>query len=509
MLPFENLILIDKEQAIPVFRQITDRMIGLIRDGSLKPGVFLPGTRQMAQILCVNRKTIIKSYDEMLGQNWIETIMRKGYRVMLDLPLIKPRSFQPRTSFVLKGHTDGFNIHTMDAMDAERSIRGSDILVDDGFPDPILSPYREINKTYAEEDRSLLPRQLLPTRPQGGTVAAKEATSTFLNDSRALNITAREIIMTRGGKMPLYLAANILVEKGDVVALSDKSDTLTKEIFEHAGAQIVEVVTDEQGIQPRSLEEILSKKTIKLLYLVPHCHYPTTAVMSSERRRKLLSMMTAYDFWIIEDDNGYDFHHKNSPILPIASLAHNGKLIYIGSFDRVISSCVRVGFFVASPEVIGKAIRLQGLIDQHGDIHMEHMLLRMIENGGLERHIMRSKKMYTNRCGLICGLLEQKIGHLIDFTVPEAGLAVYIRFDDHFPIETFINETSSKGLFFNAEIFHDLGHNAEKAIRFGFASLSAREIERAVDIMAKAICKLDTLGEKNRLKNVGFSAMSA
>lgn len=388
-------------------------------------------------------------------------------------------------------------------------MKSSDVLVDDGFPDPSLIRHRDFNKASIGDDRGFYPGRVLAPRPVGGSAAVRESTSVFLNDSRGLNISEREIMMTRGGKMPLYLAANILINKGDIVALSDKSDTLPIEIIEHAGGDVIYIHTDGEGIDPAHLEEVLRKTKIKMLYLVPHCHYPTTVVMGAERRRRLLELMIAFDFWIVEDDYAYDFHYQNSPILPLASSAHNGKVVYIGSFDKIISPSVGLGFFVASPEIITKAIHLQGLIDQNGDAQMEHLLLTMMENRGIERQIMRCRKIYAHRCDLICELLRENLGHLIKFDKPKAGLAVYIKFEDRFPLGRFVKDSSDFGLFFNGTLVDNFAHRPEKAIRLGFASLTIKEMETAVEIMVKVINKLVSVSKNYSMSSLSPSAISA
>ncbi|MGA9648952.1 PLP-dependent aminotransferase family protein [Pedobacter sp.] len=391
----------------------------------------------------------------------------------------------------------------------ENKIKVSDILIDDGRPDPSLSPLKDIQRVYGEEDRNLMPRRLLPSRPEGGSPAMKSATARFLNDSRALNISTREILITRGGRMPLYLAASVLIATGEAVALSSHSDALTTEIFEHAGAEILRLRADENGIDPDHLKEFLAQGTIKALYIVPHCQYPTTSVLSSERRMKLLELMNQYNFWIIEDDFGYDFHYKNSPILPIASAAHNGKLIYIGNFDRIVSSALRIGFLVAPPEIIRQGVILQRLIDQHGDIHLEQMLLKMMDNGGIERHIMRSKKIYAQRCELFCNMLQEKLGHIITFERPRAGLSVYIRFEDSFSMNRLITGCSRMGLYFSGETYQDCKNGTENRMVFGFAALRLKELEQAVDIMVKVIAEIYPASRMFRVNKMSISAISA
>lgn len=491
MLPFQNLILPDKESTFPVFRQITDKLIGLVREGLLQPGIFLPGTRQMAEMLCVNRKTIIKVYEEMLAENWLESVTRKGYRVIPELPLIKPRTFQPKaSSFLSQKDFDYQEINTAVNFTAERKLKYSDILVDDGYPDPRLSPYREMNRVYSDQTSNMGTKQLLPNRPQGGLKDLKDCTSAMLNDSRGLNISANEIVITRGGQMPLYLAATVLIKKGDLVAVGEINDPLANEILEHAGARLLRIKMDADGLDLDHLEEILKTRRIKMLYLVPHSHYPTTIVMSGERRLELIRLMKIYDFWVVEHDLGYDFDFSNSPILPLASAGHSGKLIYISAFDRIISSSIRLGYLVACPEIISRVAHLQGLIDQHGDVQMENMLSRMIRSGDFNRHITKSKKLYAQRCEFLSTLLETRMGRFVRFNRPKGGMALWLNFEKSFPLESFIRETAANGLYLEATRFCSNYTSSFNSLRFGFASLTEKELEKAVDIMLRVCVKI-------------------
>jgi len=491
MLPFQNLISTDKESAFPVFRQITDKLIDLVQQGFLKPGIYLPGTRQMADILHVNRKTIIKVYEEMLLENWVEAVSRKGYRVTLDLPITKPRSFQPKTSYFLaKRETETLGRGKPQNFIGEQRLKYSDILVDDGYPDSKLSPYKEMNRIYSDPTSITAMKHLLPAKPEGGLKVLKAALSSMLNDSRGLNISENELIITRGGQMPLYIAIKLLIKPGDIAAVAEINEPGINEILEHSGASLLKLKMDQQGIDIAELEEILKTKKIKVLYLAPHNQYPTTIVMSPERRMGLIRLMNLYGFWVIENDMGYDFDFSNRPILPMASADHGGRLIYIGCFDRIISSSIRLGYLIACPEIIQMAAHFQGLIDQHGDVQMESMLGRMISSGDYNRHIIKAKKVYSERCELLCKLLETTFGNVVRFSKPTGGMAVWLIFRPGFPLEQFIAESAVKGLFLQGTRFSSVPGAFANCLRFGFASLNQKEIQRAVEIMTEVSKRL-------------------
>ncbi len=485
MLPFQNLIFPDRDIHIPVYKQITDRLIGLIQEGKVPPGTYLPGTRQMAELLKVNRKTIIKAYEELLSQEWIQSVPRKGYLITPELPMIKPRSFQPKNHFI---PTESRNLKYLSIIAPTIEvikITSGDILVNDGFPDVRLAPFLKISQVYRNPVSSQKIAQLTALRDEGGLELLRESVSIFLNGTRGLNITKTDIVITRGAQMAIYIAAMVLLRPGDSVVVSNPNYVFATEVMANAGADIISIPVDQNGIDVDRLEQILQKQSIKLLYVVPHHHHPTTVTMSSSRRLRLLRLIKQYDFLVIEDDYDYDFHYKSSPILPLASAAHNGKIIYIGSFTKLIAPSVRVGYLIAAPPIIKKAIHLRRLIDLRGDAFIEYMLAQMITKGELSRHINKSNKLYAQRCNFICDLISRKLSHAVEFTKPQGGMAIWLRFKKQYPINKVLADAAHNGLFLIGTTFQKADDINDNGLRFGFASLTEHDMELAVNILAK------------------------
>ncbi|MFC4213553.1 PLP-dependent aminotransferase family protein [Pedobacter lithocola] len=484
MLPFQNLILPDRDKIFPIYKQITNRLISLIQEGTIQPGTYFPGTRQMAHLLNVNRKTVINAYEELLSQEWVETVPRKGYRVIPELPVIKPRSFQPKNHFIPAVSGDLKYTSLVSPVEAIK-ITSEDIVVNDGFPDVRLAPFKEISEVYHDPVSSKKIKQLMALRDEGGLELLRESTSIFLNETRGLNISKSDIIITRGAQMAIYIATMVLVKPGDNVIVSDPNYSFATEIMVNARANIITIPVDQEGIDVDQIEKVLEKQAVKLLYVVPHHHHPTTVTMSANRRLRLLQLIDQHNLFLMEDDYDYDFHYKNSPILPLASASHNGKIIYIGSFTKLIAPSVRVGYLIAAPEIVKKAIHLKRLIDLRGDTFMEYMLAQMIIKGDLSRHINKSNKLYAQRCDLICDLLTRKLSHAVEFTKPQGGMSVWLRFRDKYPINKVLADAARNGLLLIGTTFQKKGDVNDNGLRFGFASLSEEDMECAVNILSK------------------------
>lgn len=481
MLPFQNLIIPDRNKRFPIYKQITNRLISLIQEGTIQPGTYFPGTRQMAELLNVNRKTVVNAYEELLSQEWIEAIPRKGYRVIPVLPVIKPRSFQPKNHFIPAASEGRISYPVAEV----RAFTTEDIVVNDGFPDAGLAPFKEIGELYQDPEQSKIIKRLMALRDEGGLELLRQSTAVFLNETRGLNIGKTDILITRGAQMAIYIAATVLLKPGDNVVVSDPNYLFATEIMASTGANIITIPVDEEGIDMDHLEIVLQKQPVKLLYIVPHHHHPTTVTMSANRRLRLLELVEQYDFFVIEDDYDYDFHYKKSPILPLASASHNGKIIYIGSFTKLIAPSVRVGYLIAAPDIVKKAIYLRRLIDLRGDTFMEYMLAQMIINGDLTRHISKSNKLYAQRCDLICDLLTRKLSHAVEFTKPQGGMAIWLRFKDKYPVRKVIADAAHHGLLLIGTTFQKAGDLNDNSLRFGFASLTEKEMEGAVNILIK------------------------
>ena len=220
MLPFKTLITINKNASQPVYQQIANNLVRLIRDGILKPGLALPSSREMAQQLQVHRKTVVLAYEELYTQDWIETIPRKGVYVSNHLPEIKPRTFKA----VMKGsaytNQTGLNFSkTSTFKSLSQKEDTHKLLITDGFPDPRIAPIDELMKTY----RDIFKRQSMQKLIMYGHVAGSEnlrkALVQFLSNTRGLNIGVENIMITHGAQMAIYMAAGMLIKPGSTTIL--------------------------------------------------------------------------------------------------------------------------------------------------------------------------------------------------------------------------------------------------------------------------------------------------
>ncbi len=152
--------------------------------------------------------------------------------------------------------------------------------------------------------------------------------------------------------MGIFLASSVIISPGDEVIVGVPGYDMANITFQQLGAKLIYVPVDEDGIDVNAIEKLCEKKKIRMMYVIPHHHNPTTVTLSPERRMHLLKLATKHRFAIIEDDYDYDFHYSSKPIMPMASYDNRGNVIYIGTLTKTFAPAVRLGFVVAPKEFI-------------------------------------------------------------------------------------------------------------------------------------------------------------
>ena len=403
MLPFENIIHVDRNSNIAIYKQIAISIINAINNGTLKAGAKLPSSRELSKLLDLHRKTIVAAYEELSAQDWIQSSPRKSITVSNQIPILYPKIDAKQNKILAYENKLSlpFKIVKKEAKNSEND--NSKITINDGYPDVRLSPLDELLKTY----RSYLARNYAIENAHigndQGTISLREELAEFLAESRGLNIKPDNILITHGAQMSIYLASKLLLNDGDIVVVGNPNYSNANETFVEVGAKLLEVNVDANGLDVEKIDQICRKKKITAVYVIPHHHYPTTVTLSVERRMKLLALSQQYSFVIIEDDYDYDYHYNSSPYLPLANANHSGNVIYIGSFSKILDPSLRIGFMVAPANFIAQTVALRKLIDVGGDGYMQNALASLIKNGELKRHLKRALKAYHFRRDFLNG----------------------------------------------------------------------------------------------------------
>lgn len=484
---------IDRSVQFPIYLQVANGLIDLMRRGILKPGGALPPTRILAKTLEIHRKTVIAAYQELYAQSYTDILKNRGMFVSAVLPDIAPRP-------VSKG-TGPSRVNEETLFPVKRKItniapflpaKQGNLIFNDGFPDTRIAPLELLAREYRRIASYHFTDRFLMYGPEQGSENLRRELASFLYETRGLRAAPEDILITRGAQMAIFLTAQILLSAGDVVIVGDPGYSGANEIFLEAGAKLALAPVDDHGIDINSIEDICKKeKKVRIVYVIPHHHTPTTVTLSPERRMRLLELARKYKFAVIEDDYDFDFHYASSPIMPLASADDYGSVIYIGSFCKTIAPGIRMGFMVAPKNLLQEASLLRKLIDRQGEQLMEEAMANLLASGDISRHLKKANRLYKQRRDTLCNLLDEHLKDYITFRVPDGGFAVWITFMKGIDPVRVAENASEMGLTISSgkDYYHDKT-NWQPSIRLGFASLNSEELFEAVILLKKAIFKL-------------------
>lgn len=488
MLPLHTLIIVNKYSKTPIYQQIIERFINLIQTGTLKKGQKIMSSRKLCSLLDLHRKTITIAYEELIMQGWFETKRSSGTFVASSLPEINSEKLV--NSSIVLPQKAGFSFEKQPFLHRE-VVKASDKLhLDDGFPDPRLAPLIDLARAYRSNLINGNSYVKLGYGDTKGSLWLRQELANYLNESRGLKITSENILIVRGTMMAMYLLTTAFVKKGDNVVLGEKTWSSAKINFQYAGANILTLPTDENGIMVDVLEEICQKQTIRLIYITSHHDYPTTVTLKADRRIKLLNLAKKYRFIVFEDDYDYDFHYQSKPLLPLASADEAGVVLYSGSFTKSISPAFRVGYLVAPEEIIEHLSYFRRIIDRQGDTMLENAIAELLQDGVIQKHLRKSLRVYRERRDFFCELLTQSLANEVSFQIPEGGMSVWTKFNEQINLVKTAEVALKNGLYFSNGLQHNLPDKNVNSTRLGFASSTVDELGRCVEILKNSLVKV-------------------
>lgn len=453
-----------------VYLQIADAIIGDIREGKLKPGDALPGSRQLAGSLNVNRNTIVQALDVLLAEGWLKAQARKGTFVSDSLP--ETAISETHKSFV---KNQGSKEKPKPA-----------IIFDDGHPDTKLAPIEALSRAYRQIFNRTARWQMMGYGSPLGDSRFREALVRMLNFNRGMHLSMEQLCVTRGSQMAMYLASQVLLNSHDIVIVENPGYKPAWRAFEQAGASILPVDVDEEGINVSQVSFFIKRQSVKAIYLTPHHQYPTTVSLSLPRRLRLIELCNTFEITLIEDDYDHEFHYQQRPLLPLSSYTELKHFLYVGSLSKVVAPALRVGYLAGSPDVINKIGRLRKIIDVQGDVIMELAVLELITSGEVKRHLKRATTHYKQKRDLFYDILKKHLGDKANFKRPDGGLAYWISFKEKIDLFTLSESLVKKGI----QIITPDNFSFDEpvnSLRLGFGSLSKEQLERGIEAIAKAL----------------------
>ncbi|MNH99846.1 HTH-type transcriptional regulatory protein GabR [compost metagenome] len=466
---WEFQIQLDEQSEKAIYLQIADAIINDIHSGRLKAGDALPGSRNLAQRLKVNRNTIVEALSVLLIEGWLVSRERQGTFVASTLPDFKETQTTAPIAEATNDATSG----------------STQLQIDDGYPNSKIAPVNELARAYRQIFNQKAKWQLMGYSSEFGNLEFRKAVVQMLNHQRGMRVNEEHICITRGSQMAMYLAAQCLLSKGDYVIIENPGYKPAWEAFDQSGAKLLPAGVDNEGVIIEDIIALLKlHKNIKAIYVTPHRQYPTTVTMSLKRRLELIKLSNEYGFTIIEDDYDNEFHFGYRPILPLSSFMELKNYVYIGTMSKVVAPALRIGYIASNDcTLINKVARLRKIIDVQGDSIMEQAVLQLIKDGTIKRHIKKATNYYKTKRDTTEILLQKHLGNKVSYLIPEGGLAYWIVPKKQVDWVLISEKLNMKGF----SMITPESYSFDKimnGMRLGYASLSDQELEDFISALA-------------------------
>jgi GntR family transcriptional regulator/MocR family aminotransferase len=467
--PWEFQITLSTRGDKAAYIQIADAIIHAIKTGKLHGGDALPGSRQLAAKLKVNRNTIVEALDVLLAEGWLVSKERKGTFVAGRLPTL-PEIKREVPRLIEKA-----------------AAKKPNIIFDDGLPDSRIAPINELAGAYRQIFNHKGRWQMMGYSPGAGDLEFRHAIVQMLNYKRGMRLAADEVFVTRGSQMATYLTAHCLIEKGDHVVVENPGYRPAWLAFENAGARLLPIHVDAEGLRIDALKKHLrSGKKIKAIYTTPHHQFPTTVTLSLQRRLELVALSNEYGFTIVEDDYDNEFHFGQRPILPISSFENAQHYVYIGTMSKIVAPALRIGYLASSQDFVAKVAQLRKIIDVQGDNIMAQAILQLINEGHIKRHLRRATQVYKIKRDLFDQILQTHLGSKVTFDKPEGGLAFWVVPKKPADLVKVSQTLLQKGIqIISPQDFSF--REPVNGLRLGYASLQDDQLEDGVKAIAKLL----------------------
>jgi len=420
----------------PIYHQVYEALRQAILDGRLTAGSRLPSTRTLSKELGVSRNTVLQAYDLLLAEGYAQGKHGSGTFVAHELPELSlaPRQRSGGETRKRRAATPTLGsfgerlppaaLERLRAWGYERPALLYDFRYGlPSFEDFPLDVWRRI---VSRKSRMVTLRGLSYGNPCG-LPALRSAIADYLQRARAVRCAPDQVIVVGGSQQGLDLTARLFLDPGSRVLMEEPHYQGARDVFLAAGAELVPVQVDEQGLDVDTVEAL--KERITLAYVTPSHQFPSGGILPLARRLQLLAWAEQHNVYIIEDDYDSEFRYDNRPVEAMQGLDTSGRVIYIGTFSKVLFPALRIGYLVVPPDLTDAFGAAKWLADRGCGTLEQETLAEFISEGHFERHLRRSRTRNAERRKALLDALHGAFGDAVSVTGADAGIHLVAWFD--------------------------------------------------------------------------------
>lgn len=469
-------ITLDSHAPRPLHEQLYAALRQAILDGDLAAGSRLPPSRRLAAELGVARVTVTQAYERLTAEGY--TVARTGagtFVVALPLPAAGGAPFEPRLS-------DWCRRVLAQATRADHAPGRGEIDFGFGLPFPHIFPYdtwRKLLARYLGTDDAMLARY----GSAAGFAPLQRALAAHLARERGVVCTPEQVVIVSGAQQALDLLARLLLAEGDSVLVETPGYQDAFGVFRAHGARLVAQPVDDEGLP---VAQIPAGCRARLVFVTPSNQFPRGGTLPLERRLALLQWARAQRAMIIEDDYDGELRYDGRPLPALQSLDRDGRVIYLGTFSKVLFPALRLGYVVLPPALVRPFVEAKALVDRGAPTLTQAAIADFITEGYFERHLRHLRQEYGASHATLAEALHARMGDAVRFVDVPAGLHVmlYLHTADE---ATFIRRAAEAGVIIYPGRPYHLQTPIPPSILLGFSGLTGAEIEEGVARLARLL----------------------
>jgi 2-aminoadipate transaminase len=358
-----------------------------------------------------------------------------------------------------------------------------------GLPDPDLFPLKDLETATSHmiETKGKQAFQYGLTKGYGPLL---EKIVKRMAVKEHVQVTTDNIIMTTGAQQGLALAAMMFLDEGDVVAAENPSYLGGINACRPYGVSFAGVDTDEEGIDTDELDTLLAANhKIKMIYVIPNFQNPTGKAWSLARRKAFIDVINKYDVIVVEDNPYGEIRFTDKPLPCLKSMDTQGKVVYLGSFSKILAPGLRLAWMCAAPEITKQAELIKEGWDLQCNQFVQIQADQYMEEYDLEEHIREIQALYKKKCELMLAEMDKHFPKGVTFTRPEGGMFIWVVLPETIDADAFLDTALDAGVaYIPGEFFYANG-GPKNTIRMNFTTVSENTIRKGIKILGDILKK--------------------
>ena len=421
------LLTIDRDGKEPIYLQIIAQLKRLIDLGDLSEGSQMPSSRQLSASLGVNRSTIVKVYEELWSAGYLESTAGSYTRVRRPRRKSHPANIETTEDNFWNDATSK-NYHYFNDLKSltTGNQKGETINLRGLEADPTLVDKKLLCEAFHKSVYSKETNVFGYCHPQG-LHPLREVIATHMH-LHCIDAYADNILITNGSQNSLMLLFHTFLSSSDTIAIERPTYTLLIQLAKHFNCKVVEIPMLNDGMDLDYLQMCLAKNKIKMVITTPTFQNPTGITMSPKKREQLLSICERHNIILVEDSIEEELKYFGMAHLPIKSKDENNRVIYLGSFSKILSPGLRLGWIIADTQCISRLTSVKRLFDISTNTYSQALALNYCKSGYYELHLRKSMRVYRKRMkSALKALREYLPQEKAEWVEPLGGFTIWVK----------------------------------------------------------------------------------